>query len=130
MTLPNYNRGSGFYDPGKSYLSRAGTPPLQAEPGFMDPYGTNDNPEGYFQQYAVNQGFGGLGSRARTAQGLYGQAQRGFAAAQAGSNVNLFFPEYLDQLEFSKLVNNLSYEGQGLDPSRYQGRYRWQTRGS
>jgi len=131
MTLPNYNGNSGFYDPGKNYTSIAGQANFQdVNPLLYQSYGTDSNPQGVFRAGLAKLGLGGLGSRARAAQGLYGQVQQGYNAAKAGSNAELFFPEYLDQARVGDIFNSLSYEQQGLDTGRYgQRSYRWSMRG-
>lgn len=134
MTLPNYNNGSGFYDPGKNYqsaLSPQGGVNLQnvSNTGYQA-YGTNDNPQGVYLSYLAKRGLGGLGSRAQAAQGMYGQVQKGYQAAKADNNFELMFPEYLDQARVEDIFNSQSYDQQGLDMGRYGQRpYRWSMRG-
>jgi hypothetical protein len=133
MTLPNYNGGSGFYDPGKTYRGLIGTNPTtfqQIDPLLYQNYGTETNPQGVYRAGLAKMGLGGFGSRARVAQGLYPQVQAGYQAAKAGSNAELFFPEFLDQTKVGDIFNSLSYEAQGLDPGRFgQRQYRWSMRG-
>jgi hypothetical protein len=129
MALPDYSGGSGFYDPQATYNSVFGNTNVRTDiPGLYQTWGTDDNAEGVFQERLSALGLGGLGSRARTAQQLYGQAQAGYKTALT-KNYNMMFPEYLDQTNLSDIFNNMSYEQQGLDPNRFgQGKYRWGQR--
>lgn len=127
--LPDYSQG-GFYDPSHTYKGMTpGGGPLPGQNSL--PYqiwGTNENPQSAFYAKAVSLGYGGTGSRAQAFQGLYGQFQKGYGAAKGKSNFELYFPEYLDQARVNDIFNNMSYEQQGLNPTQYQGRYRWQFR--
>lgn len=135
MTLPNYNQGAGFYDPGKTYKGMMGgrTGSLtyqQVDPLLYQNYGTDQNPQGVYLAKLAKMGLGGFGSKARAAQGLYGEVAAGYNAAKAGSNAELFFPEYLDQTRVGDIFNSLSYGAQGMDTTRFGQRpYRWSMRG-
>ena len=128
MALPDYSQGAGFYNPKRPYPGQFGNLNVQTQmPGLYQTWGTEENPQGVWQQRLAQIGYGGLGARAKTAQGLYGAAQAGYKGAQT-SNYELMFPEYLDTVDLNRIVNNLSFEEQGLNPQRYQDRYRWGMR--
>lgn len=128
MTLPNYS-GGGFYRPDLSYRSSGGNINLKEQmPGLYNIYGTEQNAQGVFDARLAQMGLGGFGSRARTAQGLFGKSMDDYRAAQAGSNAELFYPEFLDTARLNRTINSLSQEAQGLDPQKYQARYRWGLR--
>ena len=138
MALPDYSRG-GFYDPAKSYPGY-----LQPEypqinwstPGDLTDYiyrnATTNDPDLMRAEYnrrLTEMGLGGTGSRAKTAQGMFGQVVGGYQQAKIRKNANLYFPEFLDQTELDRVLNSMSYEEQGLDPNRFgQGKYRWSMR--
>jgi hypothetical protein len=127
MALPNYTQNSGgFYDPNHSYTGI--NQPQQFQGLSQQIYGTNESPEAAFYGYATRKGLGGMGSRAQQFQGMLPQFRRGYEAAKMYNNANLYFPEYLDQARVMDTFNNMSYEQQGLQPGRFQGRYRWQFR--
>lgn len=125
MALPDYTHGTGFYDPSHYYSGMYPGHAFTGQP--YQSYGT-ENPDAAYYAKLTKMGLGGLGSRAVQAQQLLPQFRRGYAAAQLNSNVNLYFPEYLDQARIGDVFNNMSYEQQGLNPSSFQGRYRWQFR--
>lgn len=128
MALPDYSRGAGFYDPAKSYPGTFGNLNVEKQmPGLYQTWGTEENPQGVWQQRLAKLGYGGLGARAKTAQGLYGASQAGFKGAQT-TNYELMYPEYLDTVELDRIVGNLSFDEQGLNPQQFQGRYRWGQR--
>lgn len=138
MALPDYT-AKGFYDPAYDY------------PGYLQPQYpriditqqsglfpqmyrqvTTDDPDfmrAEYQRRLTEMGLGGTGSRAKAAQGLYGQFAGGYKQAQLRKNFNLYFPEYLDQTEIDRVINSQSYEQQGLEPNQFgQGKYRWSMR--
>jgi hypothetical protein len=124
--LPDYTNGSGFYNPGQVYTgvnSRIQLP--QGQPYQIA--GSQDQDSAYYAKLA-QLGLGGVGSRAQSAQRLLGQFQRGYGAARLNSNFDLYFPEYLDQARIGDIINRQSYEQQGLNPTQFQGRYRWGMR--
>ena len=138
MALPDYSPGGGFYDPTRTYTGYLQPQfPVQNirsggafNEGFYRNYAT-DNPQAEYNRRLTEMGYGGTGSRARAAQQLFGQVQSGYEQAKIGSNVNLFFPEYLDQTELEKTIQQQSLEAQGLDPRRFgQKKYRWGLRGT
>jgi hypothetical protein len=123
--LPDYNKGSGFYDPGASYHGII--TPFTAQGMLGEIAGTQDQDAAYYAKLS-ELGLGGTGSRAQSAQRLLGQFQRGYGAAKLKKNFNLYFPEYLDQARIGDIINQQSYEQQGLNPTQFQGRYRWSMR--
>jgi hypothetical protein len=123
--LPDYTGGTGFYQPGRAYTGL--NTPVQFGGQAYQQLGTQDDASAYYAKLS-QMGLGGLGGRAQQAQGLLGQFRKGYGAARLASNANLYFPEYLDQARIGDIFNKLSYEQQGLTPSSYQGRYRWQMR--
>lgn len=126
--LPDYSRG-GFYDPSHKYTGiTPGGGPVGTYNSMAYQHLGDEDPQGIFYAKAVSEGYGGTGSRAQAFQSLYPMFQKGYGAARARSNYELFFPEYLDQAKVSDIFNNMSYEQQGLRPGRYQNRYRWQFR--
>ena len=129
MTLPNYSAG-GFYDPGKSYRNGYDQAFTFPQGGLAQQiYGTEEAPQAAYMNRLQQLGLSGLGARARTAQGLFGQSQIGYQQALMNKNLNLWYPEFLDQTDVGKVVDSLSYESQGLDPQRFGGRkYRWGMR--
>lgn len=129
MALPDYSPG-GFYDPKKTY--RGGT-----VAGFTFPqgglaqqiYGTEESPEAAYQNALQRFGLSGIGSRARRASSLFGESQLGFQQALMNDDVNMFYPEFLDQTNVGDVFNQQSFEGQGLNPGRFgQRKYRWGQR--
>lgn len=129
MTLPNYNSGSGFYNPGASYQGPAGSS-FQLPSLARNIAGTNDIPQGAYLSYLAKRGLGGFGSRARQAQQMFGQTKTAYDAATLDSNFNLWYPEFLDQSRVADTFNSMSYEAQGLDPQRFgQRKYQWSMRG-
>ena len=129
MALPDYSRGSGFYNPGASYQGTFGNMNVQKQiPGLYQTWGTEENPQGVWQQRLAKLGLGGTGARAKTAQGMYGESQAGYKAAQT-TNYELMYPEYLDTVEVDRILGNMSYNQQGLNPGQFQDRYRWGQRG-
>lgn len=130
MALPDYSGKSPFYDPAYSYPGSFGTLNVeQSTPGLYQTWGTDVNPQGVFLSRLTKLGLGGLGTRARTAQSMYGQTQQGYKAALA-NNFELMYPEYLDTLNINDIMDRQSFEQQGLDPGRFgQGPYRWAQRG-
>jgi hypothetical protein len=138
MTLPDYSR-SGFYDPTKDYpgylqpqyptFNVAGPSPVMQQ---LYRSAATDDPDlarAEFNRRLADLGLSGTGSRARAAQGLFGEAWGGYQQAKLRKNFNLFFPEYLDQTDLDRVIGSQSYEEQGLDPGRFgQGKYRWSMR--
>jgi hypothetical protein len=126
MALPDYSGGNGFYDPTNPYIGQNNAP-LPA--GGYNYYGTELDPQAVYNTKLTQMGMGGLGGRARTAQALFPKFQQGYGQAKLNKNFELFFPEYLDQVNIGRVMGSLSQEAQGLEPGRYQGRYRWGMRG-
>ena len=129
MALPNYSQ-SGFYDPQKDYrTSVAGSFQFPRGGLAQNIYGTSEAPQAAWMNNLQRLGLSGLGARARTAQGLYGQAQIGYEQAKMNDNVELMFPEFLEQTDVGRMIDNMSFENQGLDPQRFgQRKYRWSQR--
>lgn len=130
MALPNYSGASGFYDPANTYPGSFGTLNVENQiPGLYQTWGTDVNPQGVFNARLGKMGLGGLGTRARTAQSMYGQSQQGYKAALT-NNFELMYPEYLDSINIEDILDRQSFDQQGLDPQRFgQGPYRWAQRG-
>jgi len=130
MALPDYSRGSGFYDPQSTYAGSRGTLNVEQQiPGLYQSWGTDTNPQGVWEKMLAKRGLGGLGSRAQTARGMYNQSQAGYRGAMA-NNFELMYPEYLDTVNLDKILASQSFEQQGLDSGRFgQGKYRWGQRG-
>lgn len=131
MPLPDYSQG-GFYNPKKTYTGVMGAVnPKSLGAGGPIPlyqaWGTDDasHRQGEWQNRLSELGLGGLGPRDKAAQNLYGQAQSGYEAAQT-QNMELFWPEYLDQLDIGRIVAGQSYDAQGIGKQR---KYRWGQRG-
>ena len=138
MALPDYSRGTGFYDPSKSYPGylQPQYPIMDiSQPGAFNEtlyrnYATNEDPESEYARRLTEMGLGGSNSRARAAQNQYGNFKSGYEQARLRKNFNLYFPEYLDQTDIEKTLASQSFEQQGLDARRYgQGKYRWAQRG-
>jgi hypothetical protein len=138
MTLPDYSPTSGFYNPRKTYTGYLQPEyPVHniADPGGMNPtlyrnYATGPGQQAEYERRLTEMGITGQGSKAKAARQLYGQAQSGYEQAKLRSNYNLFFPEYLDQVELDRIISSQSYDAQGLNPGRFgQRKYRWGMRG-
>lgn len=127
MALPDYSKGSGFYDPGNSYNGTNNGQLLSGSPLYNN-YGTDIDPQAAYNTKLTQMGLGGMGTRARTAQSLYKKFQEGYGQAKLNKNFELFFPEYLDTVNINKVMGSMSHEAQGLDDNRYAGRYRWGMR--
>ena len=125
MALPDYSKGSGFYDPSNPYRGQNNAPMI---PAFYNIYGTDEDPQAAYNTRLNAMGLGGLGGRARTAQALFPKFQQGYGMAKMNKNFELFFPEYLDQVNIQRIMGGLSHEAQGLDDGRYNARYRWGMR--
>lgn len=137
MTLPDYS-GGGFYDPQKSYTGylqpqypahniSSGSGPM--DDALFRSHTTDIDPRSEYLRRLSKMGLGGQGSRAKSFQGMYNDVASGYGQAKIGSNINLYFPEFLDQTDLQTQFDNMSYEQQGLDPGRFgQGKYRWGQR--
>lgn len=129
MALPNYSSG-GFYDPKKSYQTSVGGNFRMPQGGLaQNIYGTSEAPQAAYMNRLQQLGLAGTGARARTAQGLYGESQIGYQQALMNNNMEMFYPEFLDQTDVGGVLDKMSFESQGLDPQRFgQRKYRWGMR--
>ena len=129
MALPDYS-GGGFYDPTRGYTgSTTGSFRFPQGGLAQQIYGTDTAPQAAYQTKLQQLGLGGFGSRAKKAQSLYGESNLAYQQALMNDDLNMFYPEWLDQANVGEAFNNLSYEAQGLNPNRFgQGRYRWGQR--
>ena len=126
MALPDYSNG-GFYDPSNPYKGSANFQ-IPAGSPLYNAYGTDQDARSVYNTRLTQLGLGGLGGRARTAQALFPKFQEGYGQAKLNKNFELFFPEYLDQVNIQRIMGGLSHEAQGLDDGRYSSRYRWGMR--
>lgn len=120
-----------FFDPNSNYAQTGrqyGT--LQGGPGnsALNNYGTDVNPQGYYLAQLNQRGLGGLDAKSQAAQGMYKDAALGYQAAKT-KNMELWFPEYLEQWDPQNVIDQMSDEQLGIDRSRFQGRDRWGMRG-
>lgn len=123
QTSPSYTAANPYYDPNYQY----GGNPNQVNTEMFDLMANND-PEAYYNYWLAQHGFAGNRPQDKLARGLYDRFQQGYSAAQLVSP-ELRWTDYLGQQNLSGLTGNLSYEDQGIDVGRYQGRDRWGLRG-
>lgn len=127
MALPDYSRGSGFYNPGATYRTPAqGSMGSIEGTGLYPIYGTEEDPRSVFNKKLAKLGLMGTDQRSQAAQGLFEESQKGYGMAKL-SNMELMYPEYLDQVNLQKTIRSLSFEDQGIR-SEPRG-YRWGMRG-
>jgi hypothetical protein len=129
---PANNADHPFFDPGSNYGQPGrqwGQLPGAGQPGNnpWNNYGT-DNPEGYYYAFLNERGLGGFDARSQVAQGMFRDVARGYEAAKM-RNMELWFPEYLEQWDPNDVLDLLSEEQLGIDRSRFGGRDRWGMRG-
>lgn len=129
-TAPRNSEPHPFYDPQATYAN-PGVPRHRLTPGSSEynMWGTEESPEGYYYGILAQKGLGGTDSRSLAAQGMYGDISRGYQAARAHSNTNLFFPEFVEMQNIPRLVAQMSDEALGFDRARYQNQYNWTLRG-
>jgi hypothetical protein len=129
---PANNARHPFFDPRSNYGQPGrqwGQLPGAGQPGNnpWNNYGT-DNPEGYYYAFLNERGLGGFDARSQVAQGMFRDVARGYEAAKM-RNMELWFPEYLEQWDPNDVLDLLSEEQLGIDRSRFGGRDRWGMRG-
>ena len=128
---PQTNSQHPFFDPNSNYAQTGrqyGQLPGGPGSSAINIYGTDVNPEGYYYATLNERGLGGLDARSQAAQGMYRDAALGYQAAKT-KNMELWFPEYLEQWNPENVLNQMSNTQLGIDDSRIQGRDRWGMRG-
>jgi hypothetical protein len=131
VTSPQTSSQHPFFDPNSNYAQTGrqyGRLPGGPGSSAVNIYGTDVNPEGYYYATLNERGLGGLDARSQAAQGMYRDAALGYQAAKT-RNMELWFPEYLEQWNPSQVLDQMSNEQLGIDDSRFQGRDRWGMRG-
>lgn len=128
---PQTNNQHPFFDPNSNYAQTGrqyGALPGGPGHSATNIYGTDVNPQGYYYAALNERGLGGLDARSQAAQGMYKDAALGYQAAKT-RNMELWFPEYLEQWDVNSVLDQMSEEQLGIDRSRFTGRDRWGMRG-
>ena len=121
--LPSYNADHPFLDPNYAYGGNAN----QQQSEYFD-LSANQDPQAYYALWLAQNGYDDNSNRSKLARGLYDRFQQGYAGAQLLSP-ELQWTDYLSQQNLNNVIGGLSYENQGIDVGRYQGRDRWGLRG-
>lgn len=121
----DYTRGGAFYDPQNPYGNNRPTPIHQTPLGQY--YFNNVAPEAAWTRRLAQLGRGGQDAVGQRSRGLYGQAASGYAAA-LGTNMDLKWTDYLDNLDLDAIEAQMSPSARGVDYAKTGGGLRWMGR--
>lgn len=121
----NYASGGMFYDPNSTY---GRTHPGRYDQTQLGQFYLNDiAPEAAFTRRLAELGRGGMDRVGQRSSSLYGQAARGYSAAQ-GTNQDLQWTNYLKGIDFDTMEAQMSSSARGEDPAKMAGGLRWLQR--
>lgn len=126
--IPHTQAGSNpFYSPGSTY---GGTQNWYDTPFVTDSMSAQ-NPQGEYEKWITDQGFGGVNRIGGAARNLYERAQSGFSGASL-NNPNLSFRSYLNDMLgpnfLQTQINSMTDQQLGNNTAAYSPRIRWVTR--